>query len=48
MGSRERSANIAEHAVHMGVIPLAFELGCRISSDWTHLISSEWDHPISG
>jgi hypothetical protein len=21
---------------------------CRISSDWTHLISSEWDHPISG
>jgi hypothetical protein len=23
-------------------------LWCRISSDWTHLISSEWDHPISG
>src|ERR1022692_389888 len=22
--------------------------GCRISSDWTPLISSEWDHPISG
>jgi hypothetical protein len=21
---------------------------CRISSDWTPLISSEWDHPISG
>jgi hypothetical protein len=21
---------------------------CRISRDWTHLISSEWDHPISG
>ena len=21
---------------------------CRISTDWTHLISSEWDHPISG
>jgi hypothetical protein len=21
---------------------------CRISSDWTHLISPEWDHPISG
>jgi hypothetical protein len=21
---------------------------CRISSDWTHLISFEWDHPISG
>jgi hypothetical protein len=21
---------------------------CRISCDWTHLISSEWDHPISG
>jgi hypothetical protein len=21
---------------------------CRISGDWTHLISSEWDHPISG
>jgi predicted aspartyl protease len=21
---------------------------CRISSKWTHLISSEWDHPISG
>ena len=24
------------------------EIGCRISSDWTHLISPEWDHPISG
>jgi hypothetical protein len=23
-------------------------LGCRISCDRTHLISSEWDHPISG
>jgi len=23
-------------------------VGCRISSDWTPLISSEWDHPISG
>jgi hypothetical protein len=22
--------------------------GCRISCEWTHLISSEWDHPISG
>ena len=21
---------------------------CRISPHWTHLISSEWDHPISG
>jgi hypothetical protein len=21
---------------------------CRISSDWTPLISFEWDHPISG
>jgi len=21
---------------------------CRISSEWTHLISSKWDHPISG
>jgi hypothetical protein len=21
---------------------------CRISGDWTHLISFEWDHPISG
>jgi hypothetical protein len=21
---------------------------CRISREWTHLISSEWDHPISG
>jgi len=21
---------------------------CRISSDWTPLISSEWTHPISG
>ncbi len=24
------------------------QVECRISSDWTHLISSEWDHPISG
>ena len=21
---------------------------CRISCEWTHLISSKWDHPISG
>ncbi|MGA8094749.1 MAG: phage integrase N-terminal domain-containing protein, partial [Steroidobacteraceae bacterium] len=28
-------------------LQLAFGL-CRISRDWTHLISSEWDHPISG
>jgi hypothetical protein len=23
-------------------------LVCRISCEWTHLISSKWDHPISG
>jgi hypothetical protein len=21
---------------------------CKISGEWTHLISFEWDHPISG
>jgi hypothetical protein len=26
----------------------SFASGCRISSDWTPLISSEWAHPISG
>ena len=27
---------------------IAIEQKCRISCDWTPLISSEWDHPISG
>lgn len=27
---------------------VAAETLCRISRDWTHLISPEWDHPISG
>ncbi len=41
-----------EHAARV-VHALSWRIGlsvalCRISSDWTHLISSEWDHPISG
>jgi len=35
------------HPVFFAIDParyLAFINDCRISSDWTHLISSEWDH----
>jgi hypothetical protein len=39
--------NRAKSAVKEPLYP-AFEPYCRISRDWTHLISSEWDHPISG
>jgi branched-chain amino acid transport system substrate-binding protein len=36
------------HNVHSLGLDAAQGLNCRISSDWTPLISSEWDHPISG
>ena len=36
------------HKANRKVAAHATTAECRISSDWTHLISSEWDHPISG
>jgi hypothetical protein len=47
---RQWREGFASHLRALGVAANATPryVRCRISSDWTHLISFEWDHPISG